>query len=230
MIDRYVTADADGLIAGLFSRAVPSTTDSRSRRPTPLALLSASHPDAPALKRASIEETRRHARRLASFSTALGRHINLPEDQLNVLRVGSLLHDVGKNAMPPQVLFKRGPLTAEEFAVIQYHPIIGDMLCARVPALAAVRPVVRHHHERLDGSGYPDGVRGNAISLLAQIVGIVDVYDALVCARPYKPAYDPSRALSILRREVELGWRSPYLVAAWMEVVEVCGVQPPMLD
>lgn len=176
----------------------------------------------PPLQRVSVIETRRHARRLAAFAMALGRHIHLRERDLGVLRLGSQLHDIGKHAIPAQVLFKCGRLTAEEFAAVKCHPIIGDMLCARVPALASVRPIVRHHHERLDGSGYPDRLRGSEIPLLAQLVGIVDVYDALICTRPYKPAYDSAHAFDILRREVELGWRRADLVAAFIEVVE-CG-------
>ncbi len=172
------------------------------------------------LHRDSITETRRHGRRLAAFSAALGRRLNVSDADLGLLRVGSLLHDVGKNALPPQVLFKCGRLTAEEFAAVKCHPAIGDALCSQVPALESVRPIVRHHHERLDGSGYPDGLRGREIPFLAQIVGIVDVYDALVCRRPYKPAFDSTHALEILRREVELGWRRADLVAAWIEVVE----------
>ncbi len=172
------------------------------------------------LHRASIAATRQHARRLATYAGAVGRHIGLSEKDLGILRVGSLLHDVGKNALPPHVLYKCGRLTAEEFATVKFHPIIGDLLCARVPALHSVRPIVRHHHERLDGSGYPDGLFGNDIPFLAQIVGIVDVYDALVTNRPYKPAYDHAHAVDILHREVELGWRRADLVAAFIDAIE----------
>lgn len=172
------------------------------------------------LERASIGEIRRHARRLATLSVALGRQIGLAEPDLHLLRVGSLLHDVGKEAVPPQVLFKCGRLSAGEFAIVKYHTIIGDLLCAQAPGLADVRPIVRHHHERLDGSGYPDGLAGDAIPLLAQIVGVVDVYDALVSPRPYKPPFDARHALGILRREAEIGWRRADLVEAFIEVVE----------
>ncbi len=181
------------------------------------------------LQRAAIAETRRHARRLAVLATSLGRHINLSEAELGVLRLGSLLHDIGKHALPAQVLFKSGRLTSEEFAAVKCHPLIGDLLCARVPVLQPVRPIVRHHHERLDGSGYPDRLRGARVPLLAQLVGIVDVYDALVCTRPYKPAYDCAHALDILRREVDLGWRRPDLVAAFIEVIEFGEAAEPLV-
>jgi putative two-component system response regulator len=193
------------------------------RRSTPP---NAHHPPAPqrarvsSFERASIEEIRRHARRLAVFATAVGRHIGLAAGDLQRLRTGSLLHDVGKTALPPQVLFKCGRLTAQEFAAVKYHPVIGDLLCAQVPGLSALRPMVRHHHERLDGSGYPDGLAGDAIPLLAQIVGVADVFDALVYARPYKPAFDADHAFSLLRREVDLGWRSADLVDALIAIVE----------
>jgi len=173
-----------------------------------------------ALERASIREIRRHAGRVAVLSAAVGRRVDLPEAELELLRVGSLLHDVGKTAIPAPLLFKCGRLTAEEFTAVKFHPIIGDLLCARVPALAAVRPIVRHHHERLDGSGYPDGLIGDAIPLLAQIVGVVDVYDALVYCRSYKPAFDADRAFSILATEADMGWRRTGLVDALFDVVE----------
>jgi putative two-component system response regulator len=177
------------------------------------------------LERASIDEMRRHAARLAVLSAALGRRIDLSEDDLRLLRIGSLLHDVGKAAIPAQVLFKCGRLTAEEFTAVKFHPIIGDLLCARVPSLARVRPIVRHHHERLDGSGYPDGLVGDAIPLLAQIVGVVDVYDALVYCRSYKPAFDCDHAFSILSREADIGLRRRDLVDALMDVVEAGDVR-----
>jgi putative two-component system response regulator len=212
--------DGERAMVAVVAHALPPLPHPSPISMRPVGRPRANHTPVPGLERVSVMETRRHGRRLAAFSGALGRHVNLSEVDLRVLRIGSLLHDVGKNAVPPQVLFKCGRLSAEEFAAVKCHPIIGDLLCARVPGLASVRPIVRHHHERLDGSGYPDGLRGDQIPLLAQIVCVVDVYDALVCPRPYKPAYDSDHALDILRREVELGWRRPDLVAAWIEVIE----------
>ncbi len=211
--------DGEHAMAAVLAQAFPQPLHASAAR-TPLASALPGHSRLGALQRDSIAETGRHGRRLAEFSAALGRRLDMSEQDLALLRVGSLLHDVGKNALPPQVLFKRGRLSAEEYAAVKCHPMIGDSLCAQVPALEPVRPIVRHHHERLDGSGYPDGLRGREIPLLAQIVGVVDVYDALVCRRPYKPPFHPARALNILRREVELGWRRADLVAAWIEVIE----------
>ncbi len=100
------------------------------------------------------------------------------------------------------VLLKRGPLTADEYEVIKQHTVIGDRLCGEVRWLRKVRPIVRHHHERLDGSGYPDGLRGDAIPLLAQIMSTVDIFDALTSERPYRAAMPAALAAEELQREV----------------------------
>lgn len=212
--------DGQQAMSAVFAHALPPLLRTATLQPAGRWPLPGRQAPTPPLLRASMTETRRHGRRLAAFAAALGRHISLSPVDLGVLRVGSLLHDVGKNSLPPHLLFKCGRLSAEEFATVKFHPIIGDLLCARVPALQSVRPIVRHHHERLDGTGYPDGLRGDQIPLLAQIVGVVDVYDALVCTRPYKPAYDSARAFELLRREMELGWRRADLVTALIDVVE----------
>jgi putative two-component system response regulator len=103
-------------------------------------------------------------------------------------------------------------LTPAEWDVMRQHPIIGDRLCGELRSLRRVRPIVRYHHERLDGSGYPEGLRGQAIPLLAQILSVVDVFDALTTARPYKPALTAEEAYEILKQEVDLGWRSAQIV------------------
>ena len=109
----------------------------------------------------------------------LGRVLGVSGDDLSALHRGGYLHDVGKVGVPDSVLLKPGPLLRAEFALMKRHPDIGDMLCAPLQSLRDVRPIIRWHHERLDGSGYPEGLRGDEVPLLAQIVGIVDVYDAL---------------------------------------------------
>lgn len=223
-------SDAEGALSAVFAQALPPLARRTSARPAhemPPDVVGVSD-----LKRASIEEIRRHARRLAVVSAAVGQRLGLPASDLAALRLGSLLHDIGKMAVPPQVLFKCGRLSADEFAAVKYHTVIGDLLCARVPALRHVRGIVRHHHERLDGSGYPDRLEGDEIPFLAQIVGLVDVYDALVYPRPYKPAFDRDHAISLLWRETEMGWRRPELLDALVDVIErdgdrlsvMCGV------
>lgn len=171
--------------------------------------------------------TEGHCERIAFYAVALGRRLDLPDDDLAALHRGGYLHDIGKIAVPDAVLFKPGPLTVEELAVMRMHPIVGDQLCGNLRSLARVRPIVRHHHERLDGSGYPDGLRGAQVPLLAQIVGVVDVFDALVTDRPYRPAIGLDDALRQLQREVSLGWRSPQLVDAFVEAVRHGGVPAP---
>ena len=139
-----------------------------------------------------------HCQRLAGYANALGIRIGLSDSDLGALRRGGFLHDIGKVGIPDAVLLKRGPLSAEEYALMQTHTIIGDRLCGELRSLRAVRPIIRSHHERLDGSGYPDGLRGDGIPLLAHIMGIVDVYD--VPARTPSPELDRDTVQGALQR------------------------------
>ena len=163
--------------------------------------------------------TNGHCQRLASLGTALGRRIGLGHDELLAIERGGFLHDLGKIGVPDSVLLKPGPLTSAEFDLMKQHTVIGDRLCADMRSLRDVRPIVRHHHERLDGSGYPDGLKGDAIPLLAQLMGVVDVFDAITTARTYKPAHPTDRARSMLLDEVAQGWRRPDLVSTFIELV-----------
>ena len=157
-----------------------------------------------------------HCQRLASYATALGSALGLNDEDLGALFRGGYLHDVGKIGIPDSVLLKTDRLSASEYAQIKEHPLIGDRLCGELRSLRQVRPIVRHHHERLDGSGYPDALKGDAIPLLAQIMGIVDVYDAITTARPYKAAASAGRAYEELMGEVKRGWRRVDLVEAFI--------------
>lgn len=156
--------------------------------------------------------TQGHCQRLARFAGALGRRIGLHPRQLVTLQRGAFLHDVGKIAIPDSILLKPGPLSQEEREVMQQHTIVGDNLCRQLRLLDDVCPIVRHHHERPDGTGYPDGLRGDEIPLLAQILRVVDVYDALRSRRPYKPELPRPQALEKLRTEAAKGWISQPLV------------------
>jgi putative two-component system response regulator len=162
--------------------------------------------------------TEGHCQRLAAYAVMLGRALGLDRDELAALEYGGFLHDLGKIGVPDAVLLKPATLTADEHHRMQQHTIIGDRLCGGLRSLARVRGIVRHHHERLDGSGYPDGLRGDAIPLLAQVIGIVDVYDALTTARPYKEALARERARDELRDEAERGWRRKDLVETFIDV------------
>jgi putative two-component system response regulator len=161
-----------------------------------------------------------HCQRLAQYAAALGRALELSDDDVSALARGGFLHDFGKVGIPDAVLMKRGPLTPAEYELMKQHTVIGDRLCGELQSLRRIRPIIRHHHERLDGSGYPDGLRGNETPLLAQIMGIVDVFDALTTERPYKVALPVPLAAVELRHEVARGWRRPDLVETFLDQVE----------
>jgi len=139
------------------------------------------------------------------------------------LQRGGYLHDLGKIAVRDAVLFKPAPLTSSEFDEIRKHPVVGDQICAPLHSIEAVRPIIRSHHETLDGSGYPDGLHGSAVPLLAQIIAIVDVYDALTTDRPYRKALSPSRAIDILNDECSAGKRDSALVAEFTALLDSVG-------
>jgi putative two-component system response regulator len=159
-----------------------------------------------------------HCERMAAYATELGRCLGYRRLDLVTLEYGAYLHDLGKIAIPDAILLKPGPLTEQEFEVMKTHPVVGDRLCGEMHSLHPLRSIVRHHHERLDGSGYPDGFRGDEIPVFAQIMGIVDVYDALTTARSYKRARSPRQAFAELEAEARLGRMSPDLVATFVSI------------
>jgi putative two-component system response regulator len=163
--------------------------------------------------------TNGHCQRLAHYATRLGTSLGLDQEDLGALERGGFLHDIGKIAVPDSVLLKDGKLDPQESRVMRKHPIVGDSLCAGLRSLSKVRPIVRHHHERLDGTGYPDGLRKGEVPLLAQIIGIVDVFDALTTERPYRTAILREGAFQVLRKEAANGWRDLALVEAFVEIV-----------
>jgi putative two-component system response regulator len=164
--------------------------------------------------------TRGHCQRLARSATMLGGLLGLDEMDLAALGRGGFLHDIGKIAVPDRVLLKGGTLDAQESRVMREHPIVGDALCAGLRSFSKVRPIVRHHHERLDGSGYPDGLRNGQVPLLAQIVGIVDVFDALTSERPYHAARSRDEGFEVLAEEARKGWRDRALIDAFVGATE----------
>jgi putative two-component system response regulator len=137
---------------------------------------------------------------------------------LDTLSKGAVLHDVGKIALPDAVLLKPGRLNAEELSLMREHPVVGDNLCRTIRALDRVRPIVRWHHERQDGRGYPDGLQGDEIPLLAQIVAVVDVFDALTTNRPYRTAMTAKGAYDILLSDAASGWCSAALVKTFVDL------------
>lgn len=161
-----------------------------------------------------------HCERLANTSMMLGSALGLPRSQLLALHRGGFLHDIGKVAIPDSILFKNGSLSEEEWEIMRTHTIRGEEICRPIRTLSAVLPIIRSHHERWDGSGYPDGLRGEAIPLLARILQVADVFDALTSVRPYKPALSSAEALNVLDAEARRGWREPRLVALLHQLFE----------
>jgi putative nucleotidyltransferase with HDIG domain len=151
-----------------------------------------------------------HSSRDAEYAVAVARAFGLSEADLTAVRVGAYLHDVGKIRVPHEILNKPDRLTAEEFEIIKQHPVYGVELLASVDFPWDVKPIVRSHHEKIDGGGYPDGLRGDEIPLGAQIIGIADVYDALTTARSYRAALPREAALAELRRCRHWWWPEVY--------------------
>jgi len=161
-----------------------------------------------------------HCERLSHYAVELGSALGLPRPQLLALHRGGFLHDIGKISIPDAILFKQGRLTDDEWIMMRSHTTSGEAICRPMKNLAPVLPVIRNHHERWDGSGYPDGLRGEEIPLLARILQIADIYDALTTARPYKAALSTREALDVLSAETRRGWRDPELTALFTELIE----------
>jgi putative two-component system response regulator len=168
--------------------------------------------------------TQGHCDRLSAYSVALGRVIGLPAEDLTALERGGALHDLGKIGIPDAILLKPSGLTEAEWAIMREHPVIGERICLPLRSLKRVLPIIRHHHERWDGGGYPDGLAGKAIPLTARVLQVVDIFDALTTARPYKPALSQATALQALRDEVARGWRDPEVVGPFVELAERGGL------
>lgn len=160
-----------------------------------------------------------HCERMAAYASAFGAHLGLPAPEIAALYRGGFLHDVGKIGIADDVLLKPGPLSDEERKVMQTHTTIGEALCGNLRLLQPLRPIVRHHHERYDGSGYPDGLSGDRVPLLAQVIAIVDVYDALTTDRVYRRGMSSEAAISELRLEASRGWHRPELVDEFIALV-----------
>ncbi len=150
--------------------------------------------------------TEGHCDRLSKYSVAVAEKLGLPEDLRVALRRGGLVHDIGKLGVPERILLKPGPLTPEERKIMEQHTIMGERICAPLRSFRHVLPIIRHHHEKQDGSGYPDGLSDGQIPLTARILQIADIYDALTTERPYRKALPTQEAFAIMREEVKRGW------------------------
>src|SRR5882762_278527 len=155
--------------------------------------------------------THGHCERLSEYSASLGKHLGLAEDVLTALRRAGVVHDIGKIAVPDSIILKPGGLSPEEWKLMREHPVVGERICEPLKSFRLVLPIIRHHHEKFDGSGYPDGLRGENIPITARVLQIVDVYDALTTVRPYKAAFSITDALQTMKLEVAKGWWDPQI-------------------
>ena len=154
-----------------------------------------------------------HSSRVASYARATALRLGLPDGQLDKVVMGALLHDIGKIGVPDHVLLKRGRLTDEEFAHIKKHPELGWMALKNIEDFKPISLIVLHHHERMDGVGYPGGLKGNAIPLGSRIIAVADSYDALTTDRPYRTARTKQQAIDDLLRCVDVQFDSRVLAA-----------------
>ncbi|MGO8984306.1 MAG: HD-GYP domain-containing protein [Terriglobales bacterium] len=163
--------------------------------------------------------TEGHCERLARNAAELGRFLGVDEECIVALERGGYLHDLGKIAVPDEILKKGSDLTAGEWAIMKQHPVTGEKICRPLKSLRLVLPIIRHHHEHSDGSGYPDGLRDGEIPLLPRILQVVDIYDALRTARPYKPPLGHEQAAITMRAEARSGLWDEELVSEFFDML-----------
>jgi putative two-component system response regulator len=164
--------------------------------------------------------TEGHCERLARDASDLGRFLGLGEESIIALQRGGYLHDLGKIAVPDEILKKGTDLTPAEWEIMKKHPVTGEAICRPLKSLRRVLPIIRHHHEHSDGSGYPDGLRAGEIPLLPRILQVVDIYDALRTARPYKPALGHEPAALTMRTEARNGLWDEELVSEFFSMLD----------
>lgn len=179
----------------------------------------------------AIEErdpsTGEHCQRLVEQAKRISRFLKLSSADTQSLVRGAALHDIGKVTTPDRILLKPGKLSPAEWVIMRQHVIMGEQICRPLKTLRGVLPIIRHHHERWDGSGYPDGLAGDEIPFLAQVFQCLDVYDALTSQRAYKPAFSPEKALTVMRAETAKGWYNPALMEIFMQFIKqesICAI------
>jgi putative two-component system response regulator len=160
-----------------------------------------------------------HCERLVTQGKHFGQFLGLSRLELRDLTWGGYLHDIGKVGVPDAVLLKPGKFTLDELRIMQQHVLIGEQICQPLRTMQGVLPIIRHHHERWDGSGYPDRLKGDEIPFLAQVFQLIDIYDALSSERPYKRPFAPQECIDIMIQEMAKGWRNPELMARFVEFI-----------
>jgi putative two-component system response regulator len=150
--------------------------------------------------------TQGHVERVSNLAMQLGAYMGLSAEEQDSLRKGGILHDIGKIGVPDSILNKAGPLTAEERLIIRMHPEQGAHICEKLKSIRGAIPIIRHHHEKMDGTGYPDRLEGNDIPLLARILTTVDIYDALTTTRSYRKSLPHEMAMELMWDETRKGW------------------------
>ena len=220
---RVLEAGADGIIPKPFDREelfarvrscarLKQTTDHLERADELLVVMARS-------VEGKDPNTLGHCERLSDYSARLAARIGMDAADVDALRLSGLVHDIGKGALPDTILRKSTTLDDQDWAAMRSHPVEGERLCRGAPGFGRVLPIIRHHHEKMDGSGYPDGLRGNDIPKAARVLQLVDVYDALTTARPYRVAESPEGALGIMEHEVDRGWWDPQIFSAFRDLV-----------
>lgn len=164
--------------------------------------------------------TGNHCERLARYAADLGHYVGLDGESIIALKRGGYLHDLGKVSIPDDILKKGTRLNHDEWEIMKQHPIIGESICRPLKSFRNVLPIIRHHHEHWDGTGYPDGLSGSQIPMLARVLQVVDVYDALRTARPYKPALNHEEAERTMLEEAEKGLWDPELVPGFFHMLK----------
>ena len=162
-----------------------------------------------------------HCSRLATYAGDLGRHLHFDYENVVALERGGYLHDLGKIKVPDEILKKGTELTRDEWAIMKQHPVTGEAICQPLKSFRRVLPIIRHHHEHWNGSGYPDALEGHNIPVLARVLQVVDVYDALTTARPYKPALPHTQAKETMLREAKRGLWDYELVREFFSMLQV---------
>lgn len=163
--------------------------------------------------------TKGHSEQVGAYAAMLGRELGLPDHEIELLSFAGILHDIGKIGIPDKILNKPSPLTKAEFAIMQQHPSMGRDILSNIQTLKDILPIVYHHHERIDGQGYPDGLSGDSIPLLARIVSVADGFEAMTSDRAYQKARSRAEALQILREGAGTQWDA-HLVRQWLHIVE----------